>query len=273
MRILVITPTRGRPANAVTLSNVIAKTMSGEHDVVHCLSCDDDDVPLPLELFPSIAKEIRKPRADSLGEAWNAPIGRLSNWDICTFIGDDVLPMTPGWDKGIVAICARHEVAAWTETNYPHAATYPIMTKRFCDAMAGEPYTGWFPFWFDDPWLNEVVTFAFGRGIPIVTDLNLYSREHGITNGMRDLAFWVDFFIAARQARIARGRLLAAAYGKQAPDPASALALFESTDAMWPDRIPRIEKANGVDNSRPMTARYQRAKARAQEWMTNRIAA
>lgn len=271
MRIAVITPTRGRPANAITLSNVLERTTSGEHQITHFLSCDTDDESrrqFLRPLIPRFVQLVEMPRADSLGEAWNAPLTNIGpNWDICTFIGDDVMPLTPGWDKGIAWLVGKHEVAAWCEDTDPNSPTYPIMTRRFVEAMDGKPYTDWFPFWFDDPWLNEVVTFATGRGIPIVTDLRLYAKSHGITQGMRDLAFWVEFFIAMRPRRIKQGHALAGRMGWTEPDPASPLELFTTLDGMWPGRIPLIEKACNANQGEP-SERYLRAKARAQAWMT-----
>jgi hypothetical protein len=191
----------------------------------------------------------------------------MDEYDVCTLIGDDVMPLQPKWDEGIAWLAGKYEVSAWRETIYPDAATYPIMTKRFVDALDGKPYTAWFPYWFDDPWLNEVVTFAFGIGIPIVSDLQLYSREHGQTQGMRDLGFWVDFFINTRDMRILWGHELARVYGKPKIDPASAIAFFEEMDKMWPDRIPHIERTHNANRGEP-SARYLRAKEKAERWMT-----
>ncbi len=267
MRIAVITPTRGRPGNVIALSHVLERLASGQHDIVHYITCDDDEPPLPMDLFPSIARQVRGPRPDSIGEVWNAPFKVMDDYDVCTFVGDDVMPLQPKWDDGIAWLASKHEVSAWRETIYPDAATYPIMTKRFVDALNGEPYVSWFPYWFVDPWLNEVVTFAFGKGIPIVTDLQLYSREHGQTMGMRDLAFWVNFFIKERPSRVLEGRELAKAYGLPIRDPRSAIAFFEETDKMWPERIPYIERTHNANRGEP-SARYLRAKEKAERWMT-----
>ena len=272
MRIAVITPTRGRPANIVTLSNALDRTRSGEHEIGHFISCDEDDLPPPEGLLPSFAFIVRNPRADSLGEAWNAPYKVMGDeWDASTFIADDVLPMTPNWDKGIAWLVDRYEVSSWTESSNPTNPGYPIMTKRFVKNMGGAPFTDWFPFWWDDPWLNEVVTFAFGRGMPIVTDMKLHQREHGITQGMRDLAFWGEFYMKMRPYRIEQGHKLAEAYGKPLLDPAGAVAMFDEMDSLWPGRIAAIERENQADRGEP-TPRYLRAKGRAEQWIMSMAA-
>ncbi len=273
MRIAVITATRDRPAGVVTLSNMLYQLASGENQITHFLSRDDDDEPiLPAHLLPPFVYVVTNPRPDTLGEVWNAPFREMGdNWDICTIIADDVYPVTPHWDRGVVAMAAKSPVSAWQENNDPYNAGHTIMTRAFIKAMGGEPYTRWFPFWFDDPWLNEVFTFASGKGIPIVTDMKLHAREHGVCQGMRDLSFWIDFWIKSRSQRIEQGQRLATALGGAPIDPAPAIRVFEELDRQWPERIPRIEQACGADRGAP-PARYLRAKARAQAWLDSQTA-
>jgi hypothetical protein len=271
MKISVITATRCRPAGLITLSNMLWQLASGEHEITHWLSLDyDDDMLMGLLPVPEFVETVWNPRPDSLGEVWNAPFRKMDRgWDVCTLIADDVYPITPHWDKAIAAISAEHEVSAWRENNDPTGPGHTIMTRKFVEALGGEPYTRWFPFWFDDPWLNEVHSFAFGRQIPIVTDLQLYARDHGVCQGMRDLTFWVDFWIATRCLRIEQGHRLAAVYGIEWLDSTPVIRFFEGLDQQWAERIPRIERACGADDGEP-SARYLRAKAKAQAWLNTR---
>ncbi len=246
---------------------------SGEHEIEHWLSIDDGDNSLDFNLMPAFVRVVRNPRPDTLGEVWNAPFREMKGWDVCTIIADDVYPIRPGWDRGVVALAQRHEASAWQEINDPNGPGHTILTRRFIEALGGEPYTRWFPYWFDDPWLNEVHTFAFGRGIPIATDMQLAAREHGVCQGMRDLRFWVGFWIATRRLRIEQGQRLALSYGRSIVDPTQALRVFEGLDQQWEPRIPAIEVACQADQGNP-TARYLRAQSRAEEWMrTNASAA
>jgi hypothetical protein len=239
---------------------------SGDHEVTHWLSCDWDDHGPPTVFFPGWVRIVRNPRPDTLGEVWNAPFREMGEWDACTIIADDVYPIRPGWDRGIAALAAKYEASSWQEANDPNNPGHTIMTRRFIEALGGEPYTRWFPFWFDDPWLNEVHTFAFGSGIPIATDMQLRAREHGVCQGMRDLPFWVDFWIASRRLRIDQAKRLGKAYDAPVIDPEGPLRVFHELDRQWPDRIGQIEQACGADIGEP-SPRYLRAKARAQEWM------
>lgn len=99
--LLVIVPSRGRPANVARLADALAQTVRGRVELA--LGLDDDDVTLPQTRaavagapFPvSLHTGGRKTWAGWTNEI-AVPAAR-SFRALCS-LGDDHLPLTPGWD-------------------------------------------------------------------------------------------------------------------------------------------------------------------------------
>ena len=92
--LLIITPTRGRPANALRLAEAVADTCTAQTDLAFAI--DDDDT--SYDNIPIGATVVRGPRKTC--PAW-------SNWIAAEYgheyravasLGDDHLPRTKGWD-------------------------------------------------------------------------------------------------------------------------------------------------------------------------------
>lgn len=99
--LLVIVPSRGRPANVARLADALAQTVRGRVELA--LGLDDDDVTLPQTRaavagapFPvSLHTGGRKTWAGWTNEI--AVLAARSFRALCS-LGDDHLPLTPGWD-------------------------------------------------------------------------------------------------------------------------------------------------------------------------------
>lgn len=115
-RILVIVPSRGRPASIQRLQRAWDDTTTGYADLVTYVDLDDpkfdDYMALESERFPLILGPRR--RLVSASNAVSAKLG--GQYFALGSMGDDHLPVTPGWDKAILD--ALHEMR--TGLAYPN---------------------------------------------------------------------------------------------------------------------------------------------------------
>ena len=219
--------TRGNPdlLSATVLS--LARLARWPNELKFCCRVDQDD----LDTLASIARlrnyvnlsYVIGPRPMSLG----AELNRFCHNVKAGFyhvINDDVIPLTPNWDepqrkrrderaaKGKSAAL----VACWMLPEIPGGGMstpdYPIVTREWLDAApGGNIFTEYFPFWFDDRWLQEVAMYVFGKGIgPLPIGLSARKQR---TQRMRDIVFWFDFFIALADERISQAQSIADALG------------------------------------------------------------
>lgn len=102
MKIAVIVPTRGRPANAERLVDAFAQTVADPENTVLILGVDDDDPELEgyraLETRVTLSQGPRLRMAGTLNEIAR---GIADLYDIIGFMGDDHLPVTEHWDDRI----------------------------------------------------------------------------------------------------------------------------------------------------------------------------
>lgn len=262
--IAVLVLTRGRPAGLVAAVQALHATASGDVPVQYVLCCDDDDPTIDqsvamLEHLPITVS--RNPRPDALGTAWNLGARAAGEWDMALLTGDDTVPACRDWDW---QMAARDDLPAfaWQEANDPTNVTYPVVSRRWFDAVGGAMVPAWFPYWFNDTWLNEVHILAFGAPMPIIEDLPMAGRR-GTTREMREVAFWFSVFAATRGMRVAQAAEVARAFGREAV-PNRHADFFARWDAEQMSRVPLYNKAFGADTV-PPTPRYLRLRAKAEQ--------
>lgn len=97
--LLVITPTRQRPASALRLAEAILKTRTAETDLI--LAIDDDDDSYEGVALP--CSEVHGPRKTC--GAWTNEVAREfgGEYRALASFGDDHVPETPGWDSLLLA--------------------------------------------------------------------------------------------------------------------------------------------------------------------------
>lgn len=99
--LLVIVPVRGRPANAVRLSEAFAATAKTA-DLL--LVTDDDDRSydgLDLAITPLWLPLPRQPTGPKVNAA---AVPYAKRYRALMFMGDDNVPVTPGWDEQMLAV-------------------------------------------------------------------------------------------------------------------------------------------------------------------------
>ena len=275
MKIAVCSTSRNRPRGLVGLSHAIFSSISQQNEVKHFIRLDDDDAKSRkvVDLLHPSSVPVLGPRTATLGQSWNAAIeaayDQMPDWEAMTFFPDDVLPMTLWWDLGIPQLIDGHGLhnSAWTDQADISQLEYFILSRRYVDALGGKIFTEFFPFWFDDTWISEIHHLAFGSPVQTIESMRIGGNA-GPTTGMRDLEFWVRFWISTRSIRIDKARQLRREMGAPEIDITPILEQFAQIDRLWWDgRMERIEKERG--ETKPPDIRYLAAKAKATAWLKN----
>lgn len=204
MKIAVLIPSRNRPRMLSAAITVLHEMESGENEVQYRIGCDFDEP--NLQEYIDIAKSFNALTSfcshPTIGKIWNflTVIDPLFEADIYSCMIDDAFPITPHWDKEMVRLASQYEAFSWYEVSAPHNCGYPTCTKAWLDKV-GYIVPEHFPYWFMDSWFAEMVQFVTGQGVPVSTQMALYSKQEA-TQGFRDLDFWWGFFNATRNVRL-----------------------------------------------------------------------
>jgi hypothetical protein len=107
--ILILVPTRERPENARRLVKAVTGTATLQTDIVFAV--DDDDHSYDDLVFGS-APVIRGPRRDVAAWTNDLAAALADDYRFLASLGDDHVPVTPGWDEKLVtALAGRMGVA------------------------------------------------------------------------------------------------------------------------------------------------------------------
>ena len=246
---------------------------TGLHEITYAVIVDDDDY-VTLEqvahweksgMLPQGVRLFCAPRVKTVNARFNEAIAACPA-DVYMQACDDAFPLAFKWDV-LVAGLVQIPAYSWQECNDPTNATYLVISERW-RAAVGRFYPEYFPFWFADTWIAEVYTLAFAKPVGVVNQLQMGGKR-GQTQGMRELAFWFDFFAATRQERMAEAVAVARAHGfrlNPAQDRAEQLQAMEAGDTYQRSRVSVYEAAFKANLGEP-SAVYKAAKFRAEVWM------
>ena len=178
---------------------------------------------------------------------------------------DDAYPLAFQWDR-LIAGAAQMPAFSWQECNDPSNATYLVLSDKWVQAV-GRFYPEYFPFWFADTWLAEVYALAFAKPIGVVNQLQMGGKR-GSTQGMRELAFWFEFFAATRGERVREATQIAKAYGfsLNMAERQEQLRAMEAGDKYQLGRVSMYEQAFKANLGVPSPV-YEAAKFKAVCWM------
>jgi hypothetical protein len=267
MRISVLIPSRGRSLSLMETVLTMHGRVSRLRDVRYVIGCDagdDDTIAMALSLrkgglpvVPHIGD-----RPSSLGGLVNKLAERCPA-DVYCSLGDDVRVVTDNWDSAIAdAWCLKPDGVWWWSS--PSEVLFAIVSEQW-RAAAGRIFTDYFPFWYDDIWLAELLRYAHGRVGGERLNVWLEDRAPG-THRMRDLAFWDEFFWSRREERKAEARAIVDRLGWSRVESFDGLDVAKNP-AFDAAAIAKIEAGQG--ERRPPTpeylAAYERAKAMMQK--------
>jgi len=201
--ISLLLPTRGRPDMLAQVFASMEQTIAQKSKVAVWLYIDHDDQ------VTMDAIQAGKFKGYSFGIHWvvgesAASIGELHNltWRACNsgsgifmLHADDTLFVTPGWDDIIRAAFNKypdHILVAHPHDPELHEPTFQMILSAEWLAVTGRFSTGYFPFWFEDTWLDQIGQII-GRREQLPIKLGLIGGK-GKTSRMRNVAFWTGFY-------------------------------------------------------------------------------
>lgn len=173
--LLVITPTRGRPANARRLIDAMAATCTAQTDLA--LGIDDDDTAYDGTNLSS-ALVFRGPRM-TCGEWTNKITAGLGpSYRALASFGDDHVPETPGWDALLLAAIAD---MGGTGIAYPddtgqheNLPTAPVMSSDIPLALGWMFHPHMIHYYCDNVWKDLGEGAGCLRYVPEVTVRHLH---------------------------------------------------------------------------------------------------
>lgn len=267
--------TRGNPSRAAAVIEVAKALASGKHDIKYIIGCDRDD-PATHSWFWQTNPEIEVSlgeRPIGIGSVWNRLCELVHDADIYCPFPDDVFISLPDWDDFIVRCMELIEtpqlrVLAWNDLRNQGQCTLPIVSKAWLD-LTGKLYDDRFPFWFYDTCVDELYSFIAGGRIPIPKVLTFVSKK-GLTQNMRELAFWWDLYVATRKERLQRAALIREQLGITL-EPGildSWIQSWERRDKLGYDTVEEIEKGLSAER-KPPSQQYLTARDMAAAYMSH----
>lgn len=274
MRIVVITPSRGRVFGLTAVLSTLKYLESGRHQVKYCVISDDDDP--ETAAFCAAAKHIPitnrvGPRQTTMGGAINdmAEYASSQGAEVYTVINDDVLCLSANWDQTIAEAVEKtpHGVFWWgCDPSMTQDALYPVVTEKWRKA-AGGIFTDYFPFWYDDLCLAELWLMATDSEA-LRLDCQIIDKPVRTTR-MRELRFWQQVYTKTRVLREKQARDIAGALGLPVPECTVHVSKLMTArlKAVPDEKLDEIERTQG-ETSAPDDA-YLMAKANAEELLRN----
>ena len=216
-------PTRGRHEMAnLAIRSLFEKCSKHENFKIYIL-CDRDDE-ANSDKLKKAAKDLpnliyyENQHTKTMGEMVNELQDKAHvECDIFIPFPDDYEIVTQNWDLVILEKFAFHKklpaCCYFNDSIVPASqATFTVLNKSWVETV-GRYVTNYFPFWFDDVWIDEVAQMA-GLKERINISVNCLSGK-GKTPRMKNLPFWNSFFRNTIQERLADAdKLICKAYTK-----------------------------------------------------------
>lgn len=251
LKISVLCASRDNPEGLRTAIGSLYALASGKHNISYVVACEMDDRPtMEMASFmrPQMWRAAMDKQQPSLGNRWNNAAG-LVEADVYALVTDRSVCITPNWDTVIADAFNKDDTRiVWWTTN--HGPVIPIVPQKWINAAGGNIFTHYFPFWFDDTWLHELSAFVHGLPSYLIQASCFIQKRNPVTKRLRDLRFWMDFFISKRPERKEHARKIRATLGLPMPDMKVVDEWIKGTDAMWTENWQKWENAVG-DKSEP----------------------
>ncbi len=202
MKLTLVLAARGRPeALKWTLENTLKHKRL--QDTTLMVALDDDD-PGNIE----VAKEFEvllsvKPREDTVAEKYNRALVEAPA-DVYMPMQDTAPHITPGFDEIMLEAAGRFPDGIGVAYNHYPCLSFPGAQALTAGLVAklGWIYPPYFPYWFVDHWIDDVV-----RLIDRISFADCQQHYAGhLTHERREAAFWASFydFCALERRRQAR---------------------------------------------------------------------
>jgi len=202
--ISILFPTRARPHQLPALFDSLEQTTTVKHKIDVWVYVDEVDVATRkfFDAYPRNKNSFKifhvaGPRTCTQGEMYNILRHQCTtNPGIYMFGTDKILFVTDGWDELVREAYNKYPdrilfAYAVDPHTGPEFGSYGFISAEWANAL-GRVMTEYFPFWYDDRWINEVAMMIQRR---VRLDMQLeFQHGKGHTHRMRDLLFWYRFF-------------------------------------------------------------------------------
>lgn len=265
MDISVLIPSRGRVRGLEAVLYSLRYLESWSNRVYYGVICDDDDVDTincckrMKEIMP-LGYRVGT-RQETMGQAIN-DMAKFMPADVYLVINDDILCLSPDWDKTIEKAAGETPYGVfWWKNAMPMDALYPIVTETWRKA-AGGIFAENHPFWYDDLCLIELWMMTTEKE-PIRLDISIADKPIK-TQRMRDLKFWQKVYTLTRKLRVEHGKEIAKKLGLPIPTSGTVFAerITQALVAMDDEYLKQIERNQG-EPTEP-DASYLKAKGKAE---------
>ena len=203
--ISILFPTRARPHYLPALFDSLEETTTDTAKVDVWVFVDQEDPPTQ-EFFDTYRWsrysfkifDVLGPRTWTQGEMYNILRDRCTtNPGIYMFATDKILFATEAWDELVRDVYSDYPdrilfAYAVDPHTGPEFGSYGFISAEWANVL-GRVMTEYFPFWYDDRWINEV-GMMIQRRVKLDMQLGLQHGK-GRTHRMRDLLFWYRFFL------------------------------------------------------------------------------
>jgi len=209
--ITLLLPTRGRPQMLGEVFDSIEQTTAQKQKVAVWLYIDHDDQPTLDAIRSGRFSQYTFGIHGVVGDR-TASLGELHNitWQQCTsgsgifmLHADDTTFVTHGWDDIIRQAFNQYPdriLVAHPHDPELHEPTFQMILSAEWMSVTGCFSTAYFPFWFDDVWLDQIGQIL-GRRAQLPIKLGLIGGK-GKTMRMRNMAFWTSFYNHTLEERV-----------------------------------------------------------------------
>jgi hypothetical protein len=270
MKIAILIPSRHRPRRLSAVITTLQELSSGDHEIEYRVGYDWDDTETrnACEDIPGARTQCIPGSVLTIGTIWNfLAYPERADADIYSCMIDDAFPLTPHWDKIMVAMAEKYPAFSWFEVSAPTNVGYPTCTKEWLKKIK-YIVPEHFPFWFSDTWFCEMVQFTGNTPVPMTQQLSLYSKQE-TTQNLRDLDFWWGFFNATRKVRLNEAFRIVTESAPFEQFVASRKRFIDATNARDAEfrgkRIEQLEKERG--STAEPSAKYLLAKSAAEKYL------
>lgn len=284
MKVNCCIPSRGRHKLVGDCVRQLLATAKLE-DTRIVVGLDDDEAVAADTQFPGDGERAIysiEPREDSLGAKYNR-CAVASPADIYVLWSDDQTITSPGWDQVLVETAKQFTdgIGVLYFGKVP-GILQPGMavTQGFIDQVGyfAPPY---FPYWWHDTTIDEIGRLS-GRIVNCDITVKMLADLKGASRGVRDIAWWANFFDATRPERIAAADRIIDS-GNDQPyrrtqlrqQRAGMIRLLRERESGNRDAVTARDREKYFAFDAPADERYARVKATAQRMLevSSRVAA
>lgn len=177
--LLIIVPSRGRPGNIARLLDSVHETARMRTRLHICVDDDDEQLPGYEYAMGKAAGEHDRleqgPRKGLCSWTNQVAVRRAAEYPYLASLGDDHVPMTPGWDKALIRGIERMGGTGFTypwdgrREDIPEAV---VMSSDIVQAL------GWMCMPDLDHWYCDVAWADLGRGAGCLRFLRAIAVDH-----------------------------------------------------------------------------------------------